>query len=211
MTEVEDNEMFKSAVKKICWALSFVYPAKLISSWYIFISQIKTYYRLHKCDVYSENIYIDKTAETTGMEYWKLGDKVYIHKNCRIDAIKVKDIPPLLYLGNDVSIGDNTHIGVINRVYIGNNVLISAGCLIIDHSHGDNVSELDLPPTKRRLFSKGECCIEDNCWLGEGVSVLPGVTIGEGSVIGAYSVVSKDIPAYSLAVGNPAKVVKCMK
>ncbi|MBA2748254.1 MAG: acyltransferase, partial [Tatlockia sp.] len=50
--------------------------------------------------------------------------------------------------------------------------------------------------------------IEDNCWLGYGVKVLDGVTIGEGSVIGAGAVVTKDIPPYSVAVGVPAKVVR---
>ena len=50
--------------------------------------------------------------------------------------------------------------------------------------------------------------IEQNVWLGEGVVVLPGVTIGENAIIGANAVVSKNIPAFSIAVGNPAKVIK---
>ncbi|MBL4677498.1 MAG: hypothetical protein JKY70_15040 [Mucilaginibacter sp.] len=50
--------------------------------------------------------------------------------------------------------------------------------------------------------------IEDNVWIGETVSVLPGVTIGKGSIIGASAVVTKNIPPYSIAVGNPAKVIK---
>lgn len=50
--------------------------------------------------------------------------------------------------------------------------------------------------------------IEDDVWLGYNVTVLPGVTIGKGSVIGAGSVVCSDIPPYSIAVGNPAKVIK---
>ena len=50
--------------------------------------------------------------------------------------------------------------------------------------------------------------IGDNCWIGENVIVLPGVHIGDGSIIGAGAVVTHDIPNYSLAVGNPAKVIK---
>lgn len=57
------------------------------------------------------------------------------------------------------------------------------------------------------MFSK-EVHIGNNVWIGEFVSILPGVTIGDGSIIGSTSVVSKDIPAFSIAVGSPAKVIK---
>ena len=62
-------------------------------------------------------------------------------------------------------------------------------------------------PKDRTIYSS-PVIIKKNVWLGEHVSVLMGVTIGEGSIIGANSVVSKDIPAYTIAVGVPAKVIK---
>jgi len=113
-----------------------------------------------------------------------------------------------LHIGNHVSIGDNTHIGAINEIVIGDNVLISARCLITDHSHGDNIREMTKSPTERNLFSKGGCYIENDCWIGEGVVILPGVTIGRGAVIGAGAVVTSNIPKHAIAVGNPARVVR---
>ncbi len=66
-------------------------------------------------------------------------------------------------------------------------------------------------PLVRPLYSKGPIIIEDDVWLGEKVSVMPGVHIGRGAIIGANSVVTKDIPAYAVAVGSPAKVIKMLR
>ena len=80
---------------------------------------------------------------------------------------------------------------------------------ISDHAHGDDrFLDLDTPPLRRPLFSKGPVHICRNVWLGERVCVLPGVTIGEGSVIGAGSIVTHDIPPFSIAAGAPARVIK---
>lgn len=69
---------------------------------------------------------------------------------------------------------------------------------------------LDIQPNLRPLVSKGPIIIEENVWIGEMVCILGGVHIGKGSIIGAGSVVTKNIPPYSLACGIPAKVVKNM-
>ena len=104
------------------------------------------------------------------------------------------------------------HIGAINQIIIGDNVLIGSNVLITDHSHGINDDEdIDIAPSKRKLYSKGPVIIEDNVWIGENVSILPNVRIGKNSIIGANSVVLKDVPAYSIVAGNPAKVIKCIK
>lgn len=90
---------------------------------------------------------------------------------------------------------------------IGENCLIAANCHIIDgndhHPSFDNV--------KNRIHTAGEVkevVIEDNVWLGKGVVVLPGVTIGYGSIISANSVVHKDIPPMVIAGGNPIQIIK---
>lgn len=120
---------------------------------------------------------------------------------------------PRITIGNNVSIESDCHISAINNVAIGNNVLIASFVYISDHTHGDvNDSETPLlQPLKRPLYSKGPIIIEDDVWLGEKVSVMPGVHIGRGAIIGANSVVTKDIPAYAIAVGSPAKVIKMLK
>lgn len=79
--------------------------------------------------------------------------------------------------------------------------------LITDHQHG-TLADSDIPVADRELVSKGAVAIGDNVWIGEHVCILSGVTIGEGSIIGANAVVTKSVPAHSLAVGVPAKVVE---
>ena len=69
-------------------------------------------------------------------------------------------------------------------------------------------SNPEVSPIVRQLTIDQKVIIEDNVWIGDNVVVLPGVTIGRGSIVAANAVVSKDIPAYSIAVGIPAKVIK---
>lgn len=120
---------------------------------------------------------------------------------------------PQITIGNNVNIETDCHISAINSVTIGDNVLMASFVYISDHSHGNinDAVSYQLPSLKRPLYSKGPVVIEDDVWLGEKVSVMPGVHIGRGAIIGANSVVTKDIPAYAVAVGAPAKVIKMLK
>jgi lipopolysaccharide O-acetyltransferase len=129
----------------------------------------------------------------------------------RLDVFCEDDKPRLIF-GKDVQLNDHVHIGVIERVEIGNDVLIASRVFISDHNHGsysspDSASWPSTPPQQRPLFSK-PVFIGDRVWIGEQVSILPGVSIGEGAVIGAGSVVTRDVPANSVVVGNPARVVR---
>ncbi len=89
------------------------------------------------------------------------------------------------------------------KVSIGNNVFIGPQCGFYTAIHPLDVAQRNLGIEKASPIT-----IQDNVWIGGKVCILPGVTIGEGAVIGAGSVVTKDIPPYSLAVGNPAKVIR---
>lgn len=117
---------------------------------------------------------------------------------------------PTLKIGNNCKFGEFNHIAAINYIEIGNGVLTGQYVLIEDHSHGmsDISSTTTLQPSKRELVSKGTIIIEDNVWLGDKVAVLAGVKIGKGSIIGANSVVTHDIPPFTVAVGAPAKVIR---
>jgi acetyltransferase-like isoleucine patch superfamily enzyme len=75
------------------------------------------------------------------------------------------------------------------------------------YAGNENDSNPNITPAERKLFSN-PIIIEDNVWLGEFVSVLPGVKIGKGTIVGANSVVSKSLPDYVIAVGSPAKPIK---
>ena len=147
-------------------------------------------------------------------QYISLGNKCYIGPDCRIEAWdKYKDTQyaPEIILGNDVRINSTCHIGAIHRVIIKDQCLLGSHVMIIDHSHGKNsLEELSIHPSERDLYSKGEVIIGERVWLCENVVILQGVHIGDGAVIGANAVVTKDVPANCVAAGNPARIIKRM-
>ena len=116
---------------------------------------------------------------------------------------------PELTIGENCQFGAFNHITCANRGVIGNGLLTGKWVTITDNSHGEtDLNTLHIRPVLRRIESKGPVIIGDNVWIGDKATVLPGVTIGEGSVIAANAVVTKDVPAYSIAVGNPARIIK---
>lgn len=149
--------------------------------------------------------------------------KVKVGNGCYIDTYNViecssqlvkdgKKVIPELTIGNGCNFGEYNHITAVNKIVIGNNLLTGRFVLITDNSHGSfRKDELSIHPSSRPITSKGEIIIGDNVWLGDKVSILPGVHIGDGCVIGANSVVTHSIPPYSIAAGNPARVLKTVK
>lgn len=131
--------------------------------------------------------------------------------NCRIESF-FKGDSKTLFFGDNIQINDYVHINALQSVHIGNNVLIASKVFITDLEHGSYIGdENDSNPNsivKDRPLSSKPVIIGNNVWIGELCSVLPGVSIGDNSIIGANSVVTKSIPANSIAVGNPAKVIK---
>lgn len=148
-----------------------------------------------------------------GKKFINVGEGFTTGFNCRLDAFTFGERSDkcLINIGRNVQINDYVHIGAINNITIGDNVLIASKVFITDHDHGSySGSNQDSPetiPNQRQLIS-APVIIEENVWIGEFVSILKGVRIGKGSIIGTMSVVTKDIPPYSIAVGSPAKVIK---
>lgn len=140
-------------------------------------------------------------------ERMKIGEGISILRNSVLEVCSPKG---LLEIGNGVSIGEYCHLTAAGKVSIGDGVLFGRFVLITDNSHGntDTAEALRLPPLERPVIASGDVTIGDNVWLGDKVTVLPGVKIGNNSIIGANSVVTKDIPAYSIAAGNPCRVLK---
>ena len=119
---------------------------------------------------------------------------------------------PEIIIGDNCNIGEFCHITAIQSIVIGNGVLTGRWVTITDNSHGQTTYEdLQLPPLKRKPFSKGKVTIEDNVWIGDKATILPGITIGYGAIIGAGSVVTKDVPPFAIVAGNPAKIIKIVK
>lgn len=148
-----------------------------------------------------------------GRRFMIVGDNFTTGFNCRLDAFDFNNSNKnLIRIGKNVQINDDVHIAAVESVEIGDDVLIASKVFITDHNHGNYAgSELQdsplTPPNSRKIYSE-PVKINKNVWIGEFVCVLQGVTIGEGAIIGAMSVVTKDIPPYSIAVGSPAKVIK---
>ena len=159
-----------------------------------------------------DNAYIMSNIYVRGGQKIIIGNNFYCYWGVRIETYSCHNgmkFNPQIIIGNNVSINPDCHIGAINRIEIHDGVLMDSRVFITDHFHGKiNREELLVSPQKRILFAKGTVIIKKNAWLGEGVAVMPGVTIGENSVIGANAVVTKDIPDNSIAVGIPAKVIK---
>lgn len=115
--------------------------------------------------------------------------------------------------GEQIHIGANCFINYncvfldSNRIDIGNNVLIGPAVQIYTASHPLSAKERLVNDGGYLTLSK-PVRVEDNCWLGGGVLLMPGVTIGANSTIGAGSVVTRDIPANRFAAGNPCRVIR---
>lgn len=136
----------------------------------------------------------------------KIGKNTTIYDNCRLDCYKTKNQRmPIIEIGNRVMIGFN-FTGLSNsKLLIGDDCLIASNVFISTENHG-------MEPGKEKYINQElitkDVIIENNCWIGEKVIILPGVTIGEWSIIGAGSIVTKNIPPYCMAAGNPAKIIK---
>ena len=147
-----------------------------------------------------------------GLKYVSVGDGTYISPGVQLtawDSHNGISFNPSIMIGNHCAIRNNAHITAINSIRIGDNLLTGTNVLITDNSHGQSTREhMSLPFNERPLYSKGPVVIGNNVWLGNNVCVMPGVTIGDGAIIGANSVVTHDVPAYAVAAGIPARVVK---
>lgn len=150
-----------------------------------------------------------------GGKYIKIGKKFHASYRLRIEAWdKYKDVSftPSILIGDNVSFSDNCHIGAINRIEIGNNVLFGSNVYVTDHFHGTSTpKDIDIHPLERDLFSKGAVVIEDNVWIGDGVCIMPNVKIGSSCIVGANSVVTKSFPSNCVIAGVPATIIKYLK
>lgn len=145
-----------------------------------------------------------------------IGHHTFIDRHCILGCWKGSgggcDEPPTIHIGDDCTIGQYTQISSCSKIVIANGLLTGRYVYIGDNSHGGlSYEEASIPPNKRELISKGPIAIGKNVWIGDKVTILGGVNIGDNVIIGANSVVTRDIPSNSLAAGSPAKVIKQLK
>ncbi len=118
------------------------------------------------------------------------------------------DQNPLITIGSGVRIGPGFMLTAINEIEIGNDCLLSAQVFISDHTHGFTPSEVS--PSKQPLVNGGPVKIGKNCFIGIRVAILPGVSLGDYTVVGAHSVVTKSFPPGSVIAGAPAVLLRTL-
>lgn len=167
-----------------------------------------------------DKVYFGEITQFRGGRYMHIGDGtcfgdgVYLTTwdsfHCVINGKETEQkFTPCLTIGRNCNFGAQNHITCTHSITIGDNLLTGKWITITDNSHGTtDVDTLHLAPIKRPLYSKGTVVIGNNVWIGDKATILPGVTLGDGAVIAANAVVTKDVPAYSVVGGNPARILK---
>jgi acetyltransferase-like isoleucine patch superfamily enzyme len=155
-----------------------------------------------------DNVTIDNNSIIDGRGSGEKGivleDNVLVNRNCMILA---KTGP--IHIGKKSSIGSNSVIVSISGVRIGESVLTAGGLYISAGSY--RFDNPNIPIMEHDAYSTGPVEIGDGAWMGTRVTLLDGVTVGRGAIVGACSMVNKIIPPFAIAVGTPAKVIRMRK
>ncbi len=136
----------------------------------------------------------------------EIGADTMVMHNAELHVFNFRDLPhAFIHVGRESFIGESVVVRGQGGVTIGNSVLIApqAKILAVNHNFGDAMR----PIIDQDITAEG-IVIQDGAWIGAGASILDGVRVGRGSVIGANAVVTRDVPDHSLAVGVPARVVR---
>jgi len=196
--------------------LSYIFPLRLFVWTDVCMQLIYNERIVHLFKTFGTRSSIQMRATVIGGQYISIGNNVCIMKNAILTAWDRNDaagqlFSPEITFGDGTVIGEQSHITAINKICIGRNVLSGRSLTVTDNGHGrSEFNSMNIPPRQRELYSKGPVLIEDNVWLGDKVTVLPGVTIGRNSIIAANSVVTKDVPPYSVVGGNPGRIIKTL-
>ena len=189
------------------------------------IKKIKSYYRLKElnsmmrmgpnCQIYEDAV-IHNLQGVAGRDHLTIGENTHIR-----GELTIYPYGEGLRIGNNCYVGHNSVIRAGNSITIGNDVLIAHNVTIMDtDSHEIDAEERaksfllmlkEGHPKSPGQVKTAPVVIHDHAWISYNVCILKGVTIGEGAIIGAGSVVTKDVPAWTMAAGNPARVIKGLK
>lgn len=145
------------------------------------------------------------SVKVDGKEFITIGRNSIIQRGGWLIVMKVLDQTPQLTIGDNCAIGDYCHISVVGNMNIEDDVLMANRVYISDNLH--DYTNPHIPIHKQEILHKKDIVIGNGCWIGENVCII-GASIGRNSVIGANSVVTKDIGDYCIAVGSPARVIK---
>lgn len=166
-------------------------------------------------------VLVDRSCDMLGRKNLRVSGRIRVMKGAVVDAssghiflaagVVVCRFSVLEAAGGDISVGSNTRIGDYCSLYgqgglsIGANVLVASGVRIVPSAHA--FEDVSVPINAQGMVGRG-VRIGDDTWIGANVVVLDGVTIGQGAIVGAGSVVTRDVPDYGIVVGSPAKVIR---
>lgn len=155
---------------------------------------------------------IEQGYIVNGAQYMIIDDGCFWGRNAWVECIDTyharQSFTPRLCIGKNFSMQQNCHIGCIERIDIGDNVLLGSKVYITDHYHGEiSSTSLALSPIERPLWSK-PIKIGNNVWIGDNVCIMPGVELGENVIVGANAVVTHSFPENTVIAGVPAKVIR---
>ena len=140
------------------------------------------------------------------LRYVHLQNNVTINRDCWIHALGSVARNPSIVIGPNTGVGMGATISAAKSVILGKEVMLARNVYISDHSHA--YGDPNVPISLQGITEPKGVLIDDGAWLGQNVCILPGVRVGKGAIVGANSVVTRDVPDLSIAVGAPAVIVK---
>ena len=161
----------------------------------------------YRCESVGKRLSLFCLPEATAHTRIYVGDDVTFHGKVGVYSGRVFDAP-VLRIGSRVSIGHMVTFSCNKEIIIEDDVLIAGFCAFYDndgHPIDPELRKAGYAPPRERTKPLRIC---QNAWVGAGCHILKGVTIGEGSIVGSGSVVTEDVPPYSIVAGNPAKLVR---
>jgi len=194
--------------------------ARKLKRWIDDLERTRETDRLSKFRSCGSNLVVDKPYRLVNPQCMDIGQDVYFGPNaliscnlvypsevlCPPDNAPRTEFEPTLVIGDRVSSTGGLQLGAYQRIVIEDDVLFATNVHMTDAFHG--YSNVDMPYKFQPMERIGPIVIKRGSWIGQNVIVSPGVTVGEMSIIGANSVVTHDVPDFSIAVGTPARVVK---
>jgi len=159
--------------------------------------------------------YLGPGGRVIGSRHIAVGAHAHINRYAWLEAVysfRGALFQPSIHIGQRFSASDRLHISCVEKIVIGDDCLFGSGVYISDHNHGLYAGAAQSPPSEapvdRELKATGAVTIGSRVWIGDNVVIVGPLTIGDGAVIGANSVVKKDVPSNAIAAGIPLQVIK---
>ncbi len=206
------KKIVKTVLRFFAHAVYVVFSPKVVRRLNAYLRILYSMWLSYDFKKAGERTSFGKDFYLLGGRFIELGDDVCFGKSCVLTAweeYKGEKLSPQIRIGNHCNFGEYNHITSTNSITIGDGFLSGRWITITDNSHGrTDFESLQQPPIDRPIYSKGPVVIGKNVWIGDKATILPGVTIGDGVVVAANAVVTKDVPAYCVVAGNPGRIIK---